>query len=143
ALRLLGQHLQRGQAVAHHFAGFLQEDLQEFLVAFVVGGGRGRGLGQRGGGRREIQRRQSRRGRGARRRRSGVDGGRRLVRLLGGASHEGPQFAVGLVPDEQLLGQRGLVVQHVDQEAERAEVGAQLVESAGRALLLDFRHDDV
>jgi hypothetical protein len=46
------------------------------------------------------------------------------------------EFALGGVVDKQPLGQRGLVVEHVDQEAQGAQVVAETVEDAGRAGLL-------
>ncbi len=186
ALRLLGERLQRGQAIGHDLARFLQEDLQQFVVAVVVdhrcrdngcrcglGGdghahrhgshrcsdhSRGRGRGHCSGNRcgsgrkhrRQFQRRQfGQAGHGCcdRRRRSRLrDRGRRSFgRVLLGPAHQRPQFAALVVPDEQLLGQRRLVVQHVDQEAERAQVVAKLVEGAGsaRLLFLDLGGDDV
>ena len=50
-----------------------------------------------------------------------------------------------VVVHEQLLGQRRLVIEHVDQEAECADVVAELLESAGRVdtLLVDFGDDDL
>ena len=57
----------------------------------------------------------------------GFEGGRdRLV-----APHEGNQLTLVLVESEHLLGQGWLIVQHVDQETQGAEVVAQLAERAG------------
>ena len=74
-----------------------------------------------------------------------VRGGRHFRRALAGAAHQRPELAGGIVIEEQLLRERRLVVQHVDQEAERAQVVAQFVEGAGRAraLLVDFGDDDL
>ena len=50
-----------------------------------------------------------------------------------GAAHEGEQLALLLIENKQLLRQRRLIVEHVHQEAHRAEVVAQLLERAGFA----------
>ena len=47
---------------------------------------------------------------------------------VGGATHERTQLTRLLVKDEQLLGQRRLVVQHVDQKAQGTQVVAQGLE---------------
>ena len=59
-----------------------------------------------------------------------------LAQTMGGTSHQRLELAGVIVVHEQLLGQRGLVVQHVDQKAQRAQVVAELVESSGGTGLL-------
>ena len=57
-----------------------------------------------------------------------------------GPAHQGLQLAQGAVEHKQLARQHRLVVQHVDQEAERAEVVGQVAE---RARLLGTGHVDL
>ena len=50
---------------------------------------------------------------------------------MGGPTHQRLQLAGAVVINEQFFGERGLIVQHVDQKAESAQVVAQLVERSG------------
>ena len=47
------------------------------------------------------------------------------------AAHRGLEFAQLLVIDKQLLGQRPLVTQHIDQEPHRTQTVAELLKNAG------------
>jgi hypothetical protein len=60
---------------------------------------------------------------------------RGLVHGLGahGAAHQGQQFALFFVKYKQLLRQRRLVVEHVHQKTQGAQVVAELLEGAGFA----------
>ena len=51
----------------------------------------------------------------------------------GRSTHDGAQLTLLCIKNKQLPGQRGLVVQHVDQEAQRTEVVGQATEGAGLA----------
>jgi hypothetical protein len=63
---------------------------------------------------------------------------------VAGAAHQGPELAGAVVIDKQFLGQRRLVIEHVNQETEGAQVVAQPVEGACRAglLLVDLGDHD-
>ena len=80
---------------------------------------------------------------GHHKRRGQRDGARRVRRRCHGAlglrngrvdtAHQWLELSTLLVENKQLFGQHGLVAQHVDQEAQRAQVIANFVKCAGRA----------
>ncbi|MDT4804558.1 hypothetical protein FQZ97_373380 [compost metagenome] len=157
-----------GQAVAHHFAGFVQEDVLQ-VVFFELGD---LGVGQRRRARdlggpalglaaEFLQRR--RLGLAVGRGQRGELGSDLRVDLLdaehglggrcggafgrgrgidGLAAHQRLEFTGFGIEHEQALGQCGLVAQHVDEETERAQVVAERVEGGhfldGRAV--DLQH---
>ncbi len=141
-------------AVVHHLARLVEEDVLQvvFLELGDLGVGQRAGADDLGGpavglaaeflDRRGLGLARRRGQRGQLRRDLGIDfldaeqglGGRRghalgVLGIGGLAAHQRLEFADLGVEDEQALGQRRLVAQHVDQEAERAEVVAQRVEA--------------
>ena len=145
------QGLERLQAGLHHFARLFKEDVAHIDVIVIQLGGhrsryRHRNWRHRGWDRREPGLRRPRTNRLRRHRqrcRLNLFGGREQRRLarrrlvLGDlvAPHDGPELSRLLVIDKKLPGQRALVTQHVDQEAQRAQAVAELFKYAdtGRA----------
>ena len=156
--RFAQQRPRCGQTGLHHFARLLQEDVTQFGVVFIQRCGHSGAGCDRGRSRhrwcRRLRRnqRQLLRGRGRHGLRQGRDGGRqcrlhrrrerqlRRVRRCGHrelihgdlfATHGRLELAELLVVDKELLGQRALVTQHVDQEPHGAQAVTQLLEDAG------------
>ena len=46
-------------------------------------------------------------------------------------AHQRPEFAFFFIVNKQLLGQRGLVIEHINQKTQRANVVAQMIKCAG------------
>ena len=66
--------------------------------------------------------------------------GRRCVAGFLGTTHQRPEFAFDTVVHKKFFCQRRLVIEHVNQKAQSAQVVAQLVKGAGSAgaLLVNF-----
>ncbi len=132
--RIFGQGLGGNEAVLHDFSGLFQKDVDQFC--FVV-----RKFCRRYAGRRRNWDGRWRRDGGHNRRNNDRFGRCSHRRLRSGrcglfhhrcalTPHQRLELAFFLVVHKQLLGQRALVAEHVDEEAHGSQAVAQLLENA-------------